>query len=90
MKVSLNGITTQKIVNLQNGLKRLQIIVFSWLYGAFHQSDILGLITGNSHSSPLRLKIWRNCNLLYTPLNHRFQLFSYVVYRQSNILQRLL
>ena len=45
MKVSLNAITTQKIVNLQNGLKRLQIIVFSWLYGAFHQSDILGLIT---------------------------------------------
>ena len=40
-KSSLNPITTQNIAYLQNGVKRLQIIILTYPYGAFHQSAIL-------------------------------------------------
>ena len=40
VKFSLNAIRTQKMENLQNGVRRLEIIVFSWSYRAYLQRDI--------------------------------------------------
>ena len=57
-------ITTVNIANLQNGGRRLQIILFSWAYSAHHQRDILGLLPLNPHLTPLRPKIWPNSNIL--------------------------
>ena len=52
------------IANLQNGGRRLQIILFSCAYSAHHQRDILGLLPLNPHLTPLRPKIWPNSNIL--------------------------
>ena len=44
VKFSLNPITTQKMANLQDTERHLQIIVFSWSYGAYNQPSILNLL----------------------------------------------
>ena len=63
VKFSLNPITTQKMANLEkNAVTHLQVIVFSYSYGAYHQSDIWEFWLGNSHSTPLRTErqpIWK-------------------------------
>ena len=41
VKSSPNPIMTQNIAYLQNGVKRLQIIILSYPSGAFHHSAIL-------------------------------------------------
>ena len=40
-KASPNPITTRNIANLQNAIRRIHIITFSWLWGPYHQSKML-------------------------------------------------
>ena len=91
MKSSLKAILTQKIINLQKGVRRLQIIVFSWPYAAYHQSDSLGLLQGNSHLSPLRPKRWPIWKLEDTDRQLQIIVFSesFGAYNKSYILEIL-
>ena len=70
VKFSLNTIRTQKMENLQNGVRRLEIIVFSQSYRAYLQSDIFQHLQKNSHLSLLRPKAGHFIKYCHTPLNH--------------------
>ena len=64
VKFSLNPITTQKMANLQDTERHLQIIVFTWSYGAYNQPSILNLLRWKFFLIPTPPKKWRICNTL--------------------------
>lgn len=74
VKFSLNPITTQKKAKIRNGVRRLQMIVFSESYGDY-QHNILEPLQWNSHLIPLWPKWWPIFQNCHTPLKHRFKLF---------------
>ena len=66
MKSLLNPITTQKMAILQNPVRRLQMIIFSWSYGACHQSGNLQLLGWNAYLTKFYTEKMANMQ------NHRF------------------
>ena len=64
----------QKMSNFENAFRRLQMIIFGWSYGAYHQSDNLQLLRWNSHLTSLRPKDGQFAKYCRTSLNHCFSL----------------
>ena len=75
-------ITTQTMAILQNPVRRLQMIIFSWSYGACHQSGNLQLLRWNAYLTKFIPKGWLICKII---------VFSWPcsAYHQSDILEIL-
>ena len=82
MKSLLNPITTQKMAILQNPVRRLHMIIFSWSYGACHQSGNLQLLRWNAYLTKFIPKRWPICKIIVFS-------WPYSAYHQSDILEIL-
>ena len=56
--------TAVSVRNLQSTVTRLSIFVFTYFFGAFHQTHILDLLLSNSCWTPFRRKRWPICKIL--------------------------
>lgn len=63
------------MANIRNGVRRLQMIVFSQSYGDYQHNDILEPLRWNSHLTPLWPKWWPIFQNCHTPLKNLFKLF---------------
>ena len=64
MKCSFTNIRTEKMANLQDTIRGLQIIAFILSYGGCYQSDdIFELLLSNPHLTLLPLKRWPICKI---------------------------
>ena len=82
MKSLFNPITTQKMAILQNPVRRLQMIIFSWSHGTCHQSGNLQLLRWNAYLTKFIPKRWPICKIIVFS-------WPYSAYHQSDILEIL-